>query len=228
MDNKNKNTDALLNIVVNIILPVTILTKFSKRLGPLSALIIAVSIPLVYGIYEIIKNKKANFISILGLISVILTGGISLLNLPTSYLAIKEAAIPLLIGVVVFISTFTKFPILNMMLFKNEIFNTDKIEEKISLNANEKHYQSLKKNANILLSFSFILSAVLNYVLAKMIVKSPSGTEAFNEELGKMNALSLPVIAIPSMLVLLLVFFYLIKMLKKLTGLSQEEMMNIK
>ena len=57
--------------------------------------------------------------------------------------------------------------------------------------------------ASWLLASSFFLSAVLNFVLAKLIVKSPAGSVAFNEELGRMTALSYPVIALPSMIVMM-------------------------
>ena len=41
-----------------------------------------------------------------------------------------------------------------------------------------------------MIASSFFLSAVLNYSLAKILVKSQPGTEAFNAELGRMTALS--------------------------------------
>ena len=61
-----------------------------------------------------------------------------------------------------------------------------------------------------------------------MLLKSPPGTAAFNEELGKMTALSYPVIVIPSMIIFALALFYLLRRLSKLTGLSFEEMMGQK
>ena len=65
----------------------------------------------------------------------------------------------------------------------------------------------------------------MNYVLAKWIVVSPAGTEAFNDELGRMTLLSYPMIAIPSMVMLMAIFYYLWKTIHGLTGLSLEEIM---
>jgi hypothetical protein len=65
----------------------------------------------------------------------------------------------------------------------------------------------------------------MNYALAKWIVISPSGSEAFNEELGRMNLLSYPMIAIPSMLMLMAVFYYLWRTIHGLTGLKLEDVM---
>ncbi|KFK47886.1 MFS transporter, partial [Vibrio vulnificus] len=59
---------------------------------------------------DLIRNKKFNFISALGFVSVLLTGGIGLLELDTKWLALKEAVSPGLIGLAVFGSTFTRYP----------------------------------------------------------------------------------------------------------------------
>ena len=62
-----------------------------------------------------------------------------------------------------------------------------------------------------------------NYALAKMIVKSDSGTEAFNNELGRMTLLSYPVIAIPSMIMMLAIFYYIWRTIRQLTDLKLEQ-----
>jgi hypothetical protein len=60
-------------------------------------------------------------------------------------------------------------------------------------------------------------------VLAKVIVKSDSGTEAFNNELGRMTLLSYPVIAIPSMIMMVAIFYYIWSTIRKLTDLKLEQ-----
>ena len=60
-----------------------------------------------------------------------------------------------------------------------------------------------------MLAGTFLFSSVMNYLLARWVVTSPAGTEAFNNELGRMTLLSYPVIAIPSMLMMMGVMFYL-------------------
>jgi hypothetical protein len=59
------------------------------------------------------------------------------------------------------------------------------------------------------------------------LVVSPAGTEAFNQELGKLTALSYPVIALPSTLVMVVALWYLVKQLRQITGLSFEEMLAV-
>ena len=70
-----------------------------------------------------------------------------------------------------------------------------------------------------------VFSATANYLLAKMIVTSPAGTVEFNEQLGEMTALSYPVIAIPSTIMLIAIMFYTVKVITRLTGLSFEQVL---
>ena len=73
------------------------------------------------------------------------------------------------------------------------------------------------------LAVSFLLSAVLNYGLARYLLKSAPGTEAFNAELGRMNLLSWPVIVLPYMAVTMFVLWRLLNGFTQLTGLQLEE-----
>jgi hypothetical protein len=66
----------------------------------------------------------------------------------------------------------------------------------------------------------------MNYLLAKWIVVSPAGTTKFNEQLGEMTMLSYPVIAIPSMVMLGAIMFYVVKSVMKLTGLKFDQILN--
>jgi hypothetical protein len=75
---------------------------------------------------------------------------------------------------------------------------------------------------------SFFFSATLNFILAKIIVQSPSGTTAFNQEIGRMTALSFPVIALPSTIILMIILFNIFNKVKKITGLTLEEIVKTK
>ena len=71
-----------------------------------------------------------------------------------------------------------------------------------------------------MLAGSFFFSAVMNYILATWIVTSPSGTTAFNEELGRLTLLSYPMIALPSMLIMAAALYYLVRTIHTLAGLK--------
>ena len=96
-----KQESLLLNLLCNIILPTLILTKLSNDdyLGIKLAIIVALAFPLIYGLHDFITRGKLNFFSGLGILSVSLTGGISLLEMDAIYIAIKEASIPGVLGI---------------------------------------------------------------------------------------------------------------------------------
>jgi intracellular septation protein A len=217
----------MLDLLLSIVIPSIILMKFSgdNDLGASTALIVALAFPLSWGLFEFIKYKQFNFIALLGLISVLLTGGIGLLQLDTQWLAIKEAAIPALIGIAVLVSTQTRYPLIKTLLYNPTVMNVDKIGQKLDEHGTTHVFEARLLKATYLLGFTFFFSAIMNYILAKWIVTSPAGSAAFNEELGQMTLLSYPIIAIPSMLMMLSIFYYLWRTIHGMTGLALEEIL---
>ena len=217
----------LVDLLFSIIIPSIILMKFSGEngLGTSTALVVALAFPLGRGLYELLKYRKFNVIALLGLISVLLTGGIGLLQLDPQWLAVKEAAIPGLIGIAVLVSTRTRYPLIRTLLYNPAVMQVGKIKQRLESLGNTAAFEGRLMNATYLLGSTFFFSAVMNYILAKWIVTSPAGSSAFNEELGQLTLLSYPVIAIPSMLMMLAVFYYLWRTIHGMTGLTLEEIL---
>ena len=218
----NKSSYSFLNLICNLIIPTIILTKFSSEntLGSFYGLLIALSFPIFYGLSEFYFNRKINFFSILGLISVLLTGGIGIFQFPSSWLAIKEAFIPGIFGMAVIISAYTKYPLLKM--FFEQTLNIDGLREKLTRSEND-WFSARFRFSSLILGGTFFISSFLNFFLATWIVVSEPGTEAFNQELGLMNLLSLPIIALPMMVILMAIMWYLLNDTLKKVGLTWEE-----
>lgn len=217
----------MVDLVVSIILPSFILMKLSgdDNLGASGGLIAALAFPLAWGLFELIRYRKFNFIALLGLVSILMTGGIGLFELDTKWLAIKEAAIPAVIGIGVLVSTFTPYPLVRALLFNPEIMDVEKIKQTLEDHESTAAFESRLMKATYLIAGSFAFSATMNYILAKWIVTSPAGTPAFNEELGQLTLYSYPMIALPSMLIMMGIFYYLWRTIHDLTGLKLEEVM---
>jgi len=224
MENLHTKTQSSswLDLIFNIALPSLIMMKGSgeDQLGPVWGLVIALAFPLGYGLYDFIKKRKINFFSILGLVSILLTGGISLLKLNPHWIAVKEAAIPGVLGLVVLISLKTKTQLIRKILLNDNIFDTGLIESALQSKNNEAKFEKRLIHATYLLSLSFFVSSLLNYVLAKVLLKSEPGTVGYTEELGKMTAMSYPVIVLPSLLMMGFALWFLFSGIKKLTGLE--------
>jgi len=213
-----KKPNPFYSILINIVIPSIILIKLSNSnyLGPIFSLIIALAFPIIYGLHGFFKRNDLNFFSILGFISISLTGLIGLMQLSGNYIILKETAIPLIIGIAIIVFQKTKYPLVNN--FFNELLNIQKIQK-----AFREKDKSFEKNLDIssyLLAAVFFISALLNFIIAKIIIKSSPATPAFNQELGKMLALSFPIIALPAIIMIFLIIIFLIIQIKKSTNLD--------
>jgi hypothetical protein len=217
----------LFEIVVTIIVPAVILMQLSgdSRLGAMRALVLALAFPVGWGVWDGWRRRKLNWLSVLGVVSTLLTGGIGLLELDAQWLAVKEAAIPGIIGLVVLGSNWTSWPLIRVLVFNPTLFDVDRVQAALEARHNVVPFELRLRTGTMLLAGTFFFSSVMNYLLARWVVTSPAGTEAFNEELGRLTLLSYPVIAVPSMLMMMALLFWLARGAKALTGLDLGDML---
>jgi hypothetical protein len=215
----------LLNLVCNIVVPTVVLMKFSteNRLGPLWGLIVALIFPVSYGVYDLATRKKTNLLSILGFVSVLLSGGLALAKVGGFGFAVKDAALPTIIGLAVLFTLRTKKPLVREMLFNDAIIDVARVDAALDARGEREKFDALMRRASIVLALTFLVSAPVNFALARYILVSPPGTPEFNAELGKMHWVAPLVIAVPSMVVMMTVFWKLMKGLAGLTGLTTDE-----
>lgn len=225
-----KKPSPLFEILFNVFIPSIILMKLSgdEYLGTAMALVVALAFPLIYGGMDLVRNQKFNFIAALGFISVLLTGGIGLLELDTRWLALKEALIPGLIGLTVLGSTFTRYPLMQKLILNDTVLNLSLINQRLKQNGQSSAFERCLMRSNYLFASTFAFSSAMNYFLATWIVTSPAGTPAFNEELGKMTLYSYPMIAIPSMLMMFGIFYYIWRQVRAMTSLETEQIFHLK
>lgn len=216
------------NLIFNIVIPVVVMSYASSDewLGPAWSIVVALSFPIGYGLWDLKQSGKVNPFSVLGIVSVILTGGISLLELPAEYIAIKEAAIPAIIGLAVIITQYTNKPLVKILVLNEQIINWPHLTQVLKDKGRLDEFERKVAVSSYIVASSFFVSAVLNYVLAKVILVSPPGTTEYTEELGRMTALSYPVIVIPSMILLIAALWYLFAQIKNITGEDIEDFIN--
>ena len=105
----------------------------------------------------------------------------------------------------------------------DSIIDVARVDAALQARGAQAEFDRLLRRASIGLALTFIVSAPVNFLLALYVLKSPPGTPAFNAELGKMHWVSLVVIALPSMVAMMAVFWKLMNGLARLSGLTQEE-----
>jgi len=240
MNRKKEEENPLTNIFVNVLLPIIALSQLSKssdkvwHLGPEYGMTVAVAFPLIYGIWFFFKTKKFNFYSILGIISVLLTGFItihvwnddgSVKDNAALLFAIKEAAVPLILGVVMLYSHRTNKPLIEVFLLNPDIFDIPKIEKTAEEKGNLQEYSSFRLKLTWMFAGSFLLSSFMNFFLAMFLLNGAKDKESYNLAVGKVMGYGYLVIGIPLMAIMIGCLLYLMKRIGSLTDLTKEEFM---
>lgn len=234
MQNQN-NKKSLYELIFTIALPVFLLNKLSDKFGengPAIALCIALSFPISYFIWDWVKTKHISIISILGFVNILLTGGFALFQLNSFWFAVKETSIPLLIGIGVAWTAFTSKPLVNRFITNEEIINVELIDNKLKeLNTREDFNKGLK-TLTLYFAGTFLVSAILNYVLAINIVTdiAPGLAEVErmkirNEQIADLTWKSYLVILAPSFAMLSFIMWRANSIMKKFTHLNLEQVL---
>jgi len=219
---ESQTRSPLLEIAVTLLIPSLILMQFSKpeHLGVAGALVVALAFPIAWGMRQLAQTRTFSLFAGLGIVSLLLTGGIGLLELDTRWLAVKEAAVPGVLGLIVAGSALTRRPLVRVLLYTPLLLDTGKIDAALAERGKLPAFEARLRTATWMLAGSFAFSSVMNYILATWIVTSPAGSAAFNEELGRLTLLSYPMIALPATLIMMAVLWYLAIGVKRLAGLS--------
>ena len=253
-EKKTPQDHPLANILINVIIPVLILSYLSKdpelqeklgkvarpwHIGPLKAMVLALVLPLGYGAWHFIKTRKGNFFSALGLVSVLLSGGLTLFLWNADgtvkpnagiLFGIKEALIPLVLGIAILTSHRSPTPLIRVFLYNDSIFDIPKIERRVAeLNAGPE-YNKLLLGATKLFAASFFLSSLMNLALAQWFFRGFDATaidalENYNAIVARLTGWGFAVIGVPILVFLFFTLRRLLKGLGALTGFSDEQLM---
>jgi hypothetical protein len=217
----------LLELAITVLVPAIVLMQLSsaERLGPAGALVLALAFPIGWGLREAWTRRKLSALAVLGVVSTLLTGGIGLLKVDPYWLAVKEAAVPGLIGLAVLGSNWTRWPLIRIFVFNRQIFDVERIEAALASRGTTVPFELRLRRGTLFLAGTFAFSSVMNFVLARWVVRSPAGTEAFNAELGRLTLLSYPVIALPSMAMMMVLMWWLARGARELTGMPLADML---
>jgi hypothetical protein len=232
MQQPTSNSAGLLNILINVVVPVMILHKLSAPLGAAAALGLALSLPLAKGVFDLWKYKKPNYFSILGVLNVSMTGSLALLGLGGMWFAAKEAIFPGLIATFVLLSSFGENPFIKTMLVNPQIMKIDSIHSKLQELGQWEHFNHTLKRSTQFLAGSFIFSALCNFILATRIftpietnLSETARAEALNHQIASMTTWAMGVTLVPSLIMISLILWYLLQRLQKATGLEMEDLL---
>jgi hypothetical protein len=213
------------NALVNIALPVLILLTLSdeNRLGPLPALLLAIGIPAAYGTWELMRTKKINASSIMGVISVLLTGVIGVFELDTDLFAFKEAAIPVGFAAILLVSNRMTFPVVKLLF--DMVQRKDRVERAVENIGAEHAYRQHIERSGAIWAGIMLISGVMKFALSSYIMTADAGTREFNTQLATYELVQIPTSMLVTMVMILSLIYYIAKGTGVIVGLAPSEVL---
>lgn len=210
---------------INIFLPVVILLSLSdeSRLGPLNALLLAVAIPAIYGIWNLLRTRKVDASSVLGVISVMMTGVIAVLELDSDLFALKEAVIPVGFAAVLLVTNRMRFPVVKLLF--DTVQRRERVERMITEQDQEPAYRKHIERSGAIWAGIMTLSGVMKFSLASLVMNANAGTREFNTQLATYELVQIPTSMLVTMVLILSLIFFIAKGTGELVGLAPSEVM---
>lgn len=223
----SKPENVWISLVCNVLLPGFLLGWLSKpeRLGPTWGLVGGLAFPVGYGLWDFYHRRQMNLLSILGFVSVLLTGVLGLLKTDPFWFAVKAGAFSALMGLAIPLTLTTRRPLVKLFLYNDQLIDTQRVEAALDIRLARPQFDQLLRRVSWVLAISFLVSGVINFVMARWLVTATSGSPEFNDQVGKLHWIEWPIITLPFLGVMLWCLFNFLRTLTRLTGLSQDEIM---
>jgi hypothetical protein len=219
---------SLLQLVVNFVIPIYILTKFSSvnALGPTKAMLIALAFPVAYEIVSIRKSRKPSIMSLISIGGILVTGVISLFGLSEGWLAVRRS-LPYLAGsIAIIVSIRIKRPLIGYML--PHMLDMDRIHTAAKKAKSSTELTRVITVAGYLSGALLGAITVVSYALTRVVITAATNTEVFNQEYAKLRIVSLPAVSLPLIMGFVAIIMYLLTRIEKLTGIDGEELLKKK
>ena len=188
--------------------------------------LIALIFPIAYFIYDLLKRKNVNVISILGFINVLLTGGIGIFGerfgLSKNWFIIKEGALPSLIGLALITLRKIRKESFNNILLNDMLFDNYKISSSINYER-QNEFERIVYKAGSHFIMGLFISSFVQFVLASIIVTANPGDPLFSEQVATMTWVSFLAVFVITLSIVGKGYLGLISGIEKITGLKKED-----
>ncbi|MEM6930397.1 MAG: VC0807 family protein [Myxococcota bacterium] len=211
-------------LVATVVFPTVVLIGFTGEdwLGPRLGLVVALAAPLGWGIFSMVRDRTVSALAVIALVSVLLTGSVGLLELDPQWFALKEAAVPLVLGGLTMATAHTRFALLPVLF--ERVLDTDRVDEALDTPARDT-FDAASRRGTVLAGGIVAGSALLSWGLARYLVTSPSGSEAFASELGTFTTVSFFAVGVPTTLATAWVLRGVLLQLEDLAGVDIETLL---
>lgn len=214
----------LLQFVINFVLPIIVLTKFSAddQLGPIYSMLVALAFPIVFELFSIYKRNRPSYLSLIAIGGIVVTGSISLLGLSEGWLALRRSIPYFALSAAIIVSIHIKrplFPLLLTQILDMERINTAAVKHAAKTKL-DKHIRYTGYFAGGL----FLLIGITSYWLTRSYITAATGSTDFNQEYARLRVMSVFTTTLPLFIGCIALIMYLIMKIEKLTGITLDDL----
>jgi hypothetical protein len=196
-------TKTIVDIIMGAVIPILILDRLSgpDQLGPIAAYVLAALVPVAWVFIDLFfVTKKFNFItSYVGFASIV--GGLLTFWFVDGLLYAIKDTVGLLIRVLIFGgSVLIGRPILKYFFIQALNADTPAKEQSLTNLFAEPSVNRSFGTATWIVVIETAIAAVVNFYLNLRMVLAAFGTEAFNQQVAQVNAITRVALSVPSML----------------------------
>lgn len=186
-------------LIATVAFPTVVLIGFAGEqwLGPRIGLVVALASPVAWGVFSMVRERQVSALAVIAVVSVVLTGSVGLFEVDPSWFALKEAAIPMVLGGMAIASTYTRYAFIPVFL--NTVWDLESVDERLDA-AGREAFDAACRRGTLVAGVISVVSGVVSWGLARYLVTSPSGTEAFAAELGAFTTVSFFTVNTPTLL----------------------------
>ena len=226
---ERKPPNPFVELVLTLVLPSLALDQLSKpeSLGPFWALVVSLLFPIGFGAWCLWQKAGWNVFSVLGFVTILLSGGLGLLKLDAFWFAVKESAMPVMLGVAFPLTHRYGKPLIHALVMQPHLLNLRALNAALTDGVKRSLFEGALFRASCGMGLGMAGSAVANFMLALWLLggRDP-GSEAFVKGIAKLNWVSMVVIGVPMMAVMLIVFVWLLRQIQHITGLDRDDLLN--
>lgn len=217
----------VLQLLCNFVVPIVILSKFSgpAALGPVRALLLALALPVLLELGTVIHSKKINLTSVVAIAGILVTGGLGLLHVSAGWLAVRRAVPYLFFAALLLGAEYTNRSLVTK--FTEQLFDIKKLNQALKEQAEVQQFKTVLKIIAYCGAGLCVALAGVNYILTRVIVTSPAASELFNQQYARLRVIGLPALTVPSIIGIVLLIWYLIASVERLTKQDAESFMKL-
>lgn len=184
-----------LELVGAVVWPTIVLTFGGRYLPPSAVLVAGLTPPVLLAVAGVVREGRPSVLSVIALVSVLVTGGVGLLQLDARWFALKEMLVPTAVGGLLIASARTRYALVGAVF--GQLFDPERLGAALSNSGQQARYDRAVAQATARMGAVTAASGPVSAAYALWSIRSQTGTEAFTAELGSYTGWSFVLINLP-------------------------------